>query len=78
MRISPILARTEISAVRKTAEVTRSSRTTDPDATADADTRDAADERPRRRDAQLRAPTNAGNRSSNAVLSALIALQERG
>ncbi|WP_158806755.1 hypothetical protein [Beijerinckia sp. L45] len=77
MRISPILARAEISAVRKTAEVTRSSRTTDPDAAADADPRDAADERPRRRDAQLRAPTSAGNRSSNAVLSALIALQER-
>ena len=77
MRVSPILPRTEIAAIRKTAEVTRSSRTTDPEVAAEADLRDAADDRPRRRNAQLQAPSSAGDRSSNAVLSALIALQER-
>lgn len=77
MRISSILSRTEITAVRKMAEVTRSSRTTDPDATPDNGTRDPDEERPRRRSAQLQAPTSASNRSSNAVLSALIDLQER-
>lgn len=74
MRISPILPRTEISAVRKTGAVTRSLSTMEPE-TGPEVAPDDPDER--RRNAQLRVPTSAGDRSSNAVLSALISLQER-
>ena len=77
MRISAIMPRTEIAAIRKTAAVTRSSQADDPDETSDVGTRDAADERPKRRNGQLRATTSASERSSNGVLSALIALQEQ-
>lgn len=77
MRISAILPRTEVPAVRKTTAVSRSLQTTDPEAASDVAQHGPDDERPRRRSAQLGAPTSAGDRSSNAVLSAMIALQER-
>jgi hypothetical protein len=77
MRISPILPRTQITAIRKTTVVSRSSETIDPEAAGDIGQNEGDGDRPRRRGGQLRAPTGAGNRSSNAVLSALVALQER-
>jgi hypothetical protein len=77
MRISPILARTEISAVRKIGGVTRSLSTMEPEAGREVAPDDSDDERRRRRSAQLPVPTSASDRSSNAVLSALIGLQER-
>jgi type VI protein secretion system component VasF len=78
MRISSSGARTEIAAIRKLAEVTRSSQGTESEALAEAELGAASDERPRRRSTQLRTSSSAaGDRSSNAVLSALIGLQER-
>lgn len=78
MRISALLPRTEIMAVRQTTAVARSSKAIDAEVAPDVGQDEGGDDdRPRRRGGQLWAPTSAGDRSSNAVLSALVALQER-
>jgi hypothetical protein len=77
MLISPIMMRPNVTAVRKTEKVNRAARTIDDDAPPEEREQDVADGKPKRRAAPMEVPTDAGARSSNAVLSALIDLQER-
>ena len=75
MRISPVFGRTEIAVVRPTEKVVRAKR---PDDEHNRVGEDEAEPRERRRrPRQVVAVHSAASQSSNAVLSALIELQEQ-